>query len=168
MGRTATVVASLIGIGLLLYGVRAVTRPKLTHFKPAEFGPWWPLMSRDLLLKLDTFRERWGAPVQLSPAEGGIGREDHSNSQHNALKWGEVRAVDIMPYGMDTPAMRQLAVRIAEEVGFTGIGIYPNWKPRPGLHVDVREPSSPGHVAMWSGVIENGTQVYASIERGLA
>lgn len=145
-----------------------MSRPKLTYFKASEFGPWWPLMNRDLLLKLDAFRERWGAPVQISPAEGGTGREDDSNSQHNALKWGEVRAVDIMPHGMDTPAMRQLAVTIAEEVGYTGIGVYPDWKPHPGIHVDVREPEIPGHVAKWSGVIEDGRQVYAAIERGLA
>ncbi len=143
-----------------------MTRPKLTYFSASEFGMWWPFMNADLLRKLDAFREAWGAPVQLSPAEGGIGREDDSNSQHNVLKWREVRATDIMPEGMDAPADRERAVRIAREVGFTGIGVYPNWKPRPGIHVDVREPEYAGHVATWSQLASGGP--YLSINEGLA
>lgn len=145
-----------------------MSRPDLKYFKPSEFGVWWPLINADLLRKADEFRDRWGAAVMISQAEGGIGREDDSGSQHNVLKWGEVRALDLMPKGMDTAYDRRRAVNIAMAVGFTGIGIYPDWQPRPGIHVDVREPKEPGHIAMWSGVHENGNQVYANIERGLA
>lgn len=165
MGRIATIAAVLAGAGLLYLGVRTVTRPTLTYFKPSEFGLWWPLMNSQLLVKLDLFRELWGAPVMISPAQGGIGRHDDSNSQHNVNKWGEVRAIDVMPQGMDTAQDRQRAVRLAEQVGFTGIGIYPHWQPRPGIHLDVREGD---HVAKWAGLLnDNGQQVYAAIEQGL-
>lgn len=161
-------VAALLGSALLFLGVRAVTRPTLKYFSAGEFGLWWPLMNADLLVKLDAFREAWGAPVSLSAAEGGIGREDDSNSQHNAAKWGEVRAVDISPQGMNTAEERRRAVNIALTVGFTGIGIYREWH-KPGLHLDVREPETPGHVATWAGEYKpDGTQQYVSIERGLA
>lgn len=142
-----------------------MTRPKLTYFQPSEFGIWWPFMNADLLLRLDAFRERWGAPVMLSPAQGGLGRHDDSGSQHNVNLWGEVRASDIMPQGMISVADRQRAVRIAREVGFTGIGVYPGWAPYPGIHVDVREPSSPGHVATWSQLASNAP--YGPISEGL-
>lgn len=166
--KIAILLLSLLVSGMLVIGVRTVTRPSLKYFSAQEFGVWFPLMSAELLIKLDAFRHAWGAPVEISPAEGGIGREDESNSQHNVSAWGEVRAIDVMPRGMSTEAERRRAVAIAKEVGFTGIGIYPDWKPRAGLHLDVRKPQSPGHVATWSGIKNhNGKQVYASLERGL-
>ena len=88
--------------------------------------------------------------------------------QVNYAKWGEVRAIDVMPQGMITEADRRRAVAIAKQVGFTGIGIYPHWQPRAGIHLDVREPETPGHIATWSGLNVNGEQVYAAIEQGLA
>jgi len=163
--------AGLVVLGglLMLAGYRTMTRPTLKYFTASEFGLWWPLMNSDQLLKLDAFREAWGAPVMLSPAQGGIGREDDSNSQHNVTLWGEVRATDIMPEGMNTAADRSRAVAIARAVGFTGIGIYPDWQPRAGLHLDVREPETPGHIATWAGLKDhNGQQYYAGIEQGLA
>ncbi len=165
MGSIAKPVAVLAGAALLFMGYRAMSRPKLTYFTAGEFGIWWPFMSADLLLKLDAFRAVWGAPVMLSPAQGGIGREDDSNSQHNLTRWGEVRAVDVMPYGMDTVTDRLRAVALAEGVGFTGIGVYPNWQPRAGLHLDVRPPQSEGHVAKWSQLASGAP--YVSINEGI-
>jgi len=167
--RLALATLAVLGGLLMLGGARTMTRPPLKYFTASEFGLWWPLMSKDLLLKLDAFREAWGAPVALSPAQGGIGREDNSNSQHNVSLWREVRAVDVMPEGMNTAADRSRAVAIAKAVGFTGIGIYPDWNPRAGLHLDVRKPETPGYVATWAGLKDhNGQQYYAAIEQGLA
>jgi len=166
MHRSKQIILALI-LGLVLFlGYRVMSRPNLKYFEPSEFGPWWLLMSRDLLLKLDAFREAWGAPVMLSPAQGGLGREDDSDSQHNLSKWGEVRAADIMPAGMNTAADRRRAVAIARSVGFTGIGVYPSWKPYPGIHVDVRKPKFTGHVATWSQLASGAR--YGPIGEGLA
>jgi hypothetical protein len=112
---------------------------ELRHFTRGEFGIWWPLMSQDLLLKLDAFREKWGAPVVITSHPDGLGREDESGSMHNVLKWGEVRAVDVFPKGMDSLADRQRAFQIAKSVGLTGIGLYTDTMPSNMLHLDNRE-----------------------------
>ena len=152
---------TLIGIGALIYmATKTATRPALKHFTPAEFGLWWPLMNADLLLKLDAFREAWGAPVIISPASGGIGRHQGSEgkSQHNVDKWGEVRAVDVFPMieispgqyrYMTNEADRQRALNVARQVGFTGIGLYTDTQPGNMLHVDNRDGD---RVATWSRV----------------
>ncbi len=132
----------------------------LKHFTPDEFGPWWPQMNQELLKKLDAFRERWGAPVVISPAEGSLGRHggEFGTSQHNVDAWGEVRAVDVFPmvpagrsgYRYMTNAEdRQRAMEVARAVGFTGIGLYTDTSPGNMLHVDVRPTAD---VATWSRV----------------
>lgn len=129
----------------------------LRYFTESEFGQWWPLMSTELLQKLDEFRHRLGVPVTISQANGSLGRElgPGSLSQHNVDMWGEVRAADVMFTGVDL----QTAYQIAKEVGFTGIGAYPDWNPYPGLHLDVRQ----APLALWSGIKEQGQQVYKAI-----
>ena len=118
----------------------------LQHFTPQEFGDWWPLMSVDLLQKLDLFRAILGEPVDISPVDGALGRHggQSDTSQHNVDRWGEVRAADVMPRNVDLGTAYQAAL----EAGFTGIGLYPEANPRPMLHLDVREADT---VAQWSG-----------------
>ena len=145
------------GIAILLIGYVFMRQPKLKHFSPREFGVWYPLMSADLLKKLDAFRERWGYPVEVSSAQGAIGREDDSQSQHNVSKWGEVRAIDVFPRVagggyMLTASERQRAFTIAKEVGFTGIGLYTDTQPGNLLHLDVRVDKQEGSPAKWSRV----------------
>lgn len=129
-------------------GIRYMTRPKLQHFTPSEFGVWYLLMNADLLVALDEFREQWGAPVVISPVEGGIGRHDDSGSRHNVSKFGEVQAIDIFPKVPDglggyryieTTEELQRAYDIAKAVGFGGRGVYTDTVPGFMLHVDVRE-----------------------------
>jgi hypothetical protein len=129
----------------------------LRYFQPSEFGEWWPLMSTELLQKLDEFRSRLGVPVHISPAAGSLGRNlgALSLSQHNVDMWGEVRAVDVMIAGVPL----ETAYDIARAVGFNGVGVYPDWQPSPGLHLDVRT----GPLALWSGYLENEKQVYGPI-----
>ena len=70
-------------------------------------------------------------------------------SQHNVDRWGEVRAVDIMPEGIHTREDARRFRQLAEDCGFTGIGFYPHWAPRPGFHVDVRVNVNEHYVASW-------------------
>lgn len=148
--KTAIATALAVITSVVLYGEYG---GNMKHFKPKEFGFWWPLMSKKLLVKLDAFREAWGAPVIISSHPEALGREDpESNSQHNVLKWGEVRAVDIFPQGMDSQADRQRAYDIAKDVGFTGIGLYTDTQPQNMLHLDVRDNKQEGMPATWARV----------------
>jgi hypothetical protein len=135
---------------------------KLIYFSTGEFGIWWPFMDHELLEKLDEFRARWGERVLINhPNSGGLGRvgADNETSQHyagpsrsNIVQ--QVRAADITPTGIEAPNGLQRAYRIAHEVGFHGIGLYPpgaNWS-SPGLHVDVRQDRQPGNPATWSRI----------------
>lgn len=156
----------------------------LRHFTPTEFrrppGPgnktydylaeidvyWGKAMWQPLLLALDEFREQWGFPVVISPAPGAIGRlrPPTETSQHNLLRWGVVRAIDVMPVGMLSRADARRAVEIAAEVGMDGIGLYPHWKPRAGLHLDMREEGG----GRWGGVLdEDGNQVMVALDTAL-
>ncbi|WNZ54164.1 hypothetical protein QT397_14810 [Microbulbifer sp. MKSA007] len=135
-----------------------MTRPKLNHFSEGEFGVWYPLMSADLLLKLDRYREAWGGRVVISKADGGIGRKDETHSQHNVLRWGEVRAVDVFPQIQDvhgnwqylsTTEELERAYQVARDTGFTGIGLYTDTEPGYMVHLDNR----PGDdIATWSRI----------------
>lgn len=133
----------------------------LKYFKLSEFGASLPFLSVGLMQKLDEFRERLGRKVMISPVPGALIRFDKgSESQHT---FG--RAADIMlPDGPDL----ETAFKIAKAVGFTGIGVYPDWSPYPGLHLDIRrlDPGQPA--ATWAGIIRDRKQVYVSIAEGIA
>ncbi|MBW7956542.1 MAG: DUF882 domain-containing protein [Deltaproteobacteria bacterium] len=153
----------LLGLAALYaggWGVKAVTL-NLRYFKPSEFGASLPLLNPALLEKLDEFRHRLGSRVIISPAPGSLIRPAGDNeSQH---VYG--RAADVMI--PDTTLVQ--AYSVAREVGFTGIGVYPHWKPYKGLHLDVRPDRQPGSPAQWAGLKgPDGKQFYTSVERGLA
>ena len=157
------VVAAIAGFVVVFYMVKRMNKPKLRYFKESEFFGLYPLINSDLLIKLDEFRHRWGAPVMISPAAGSIVRYDGSGDegQHNFDKWGETRAIDVFPQGMQFASDRERAYKIAKEVGFTGIGLYTDTVPSNLLHVDVRKGS---HVATWARV----DQKYVGIDQVLA
>ncbi|MCG8392747.1 MAG: hypothetical protein MI745_06660 [Pseudomonadales bacterium] len=145
----------------------------LEHFSASEFGPYWPLMNVELLLKLDAFRKALGYPVAISSAPGAIGRpiigggqaeSGAEKSWHNYALHGEIMAIDVHPLPPDGPSAqeRRRWYEIAKQVGFTGIGIYPDWN-RPGMHLDVRTDRTPANPATWAGVYRGGKQVYVSI-----
>lgn len=137
------------------------------YFKETEFQGWYDLLDKNLLPMLDAFREKWGKPVRISPAPGAVGRRASKTekSLHNVNLWGKVRAVDILPTGMKTKEDFKKAFDIAKEVGFTGIGVYPDWVPQPGLHVDNRPGIAKGNPAKWSAFRINGQQVYFPVDK---
>lgn len=120
------------------------------YFKPEEFGGWYDQISPELLYKLNAFRSLWGAPVSISQNVDGVGRHT-GTGQHNVDLWGEVRAVDIFPQGMNSIEDMQRAYDIAVRVGFTGIGLYTDTS-KPMLHVDVREDEEVGSPDTWSRI----------------
>ena len=134
-----------------------MSKPKLEYFTPSEFGVWWPLMSTDLLKRLDLFRELMGSKVIISPVNGALGRHGgDSTSQHNVDMWGEVRAVDVFPTidgkFITTEAQRQIVYENARKAGFSGIGLYTDTQPGNMLHVDVRESNTRHNPALWARV----------------
>lgn len=155
----------LLGGYAVLYALRSYS-VNLEHFSPAEFGVWWPRMDVDLLRALDAYRDALGAPLEISPATGALGRAlgDGNASQHNVARWGEVRAADVLvPEGM---TLRQ-AYEIARGLElFSGIGVYPDWYPRPGLHLDTRRDRSPSDPALWAGRSTDKGQVYVALQYG--
>lgn len=142
---------------------------KLRYFSDEELRGWKPNLDPVLLRLLDLFRHHWSRPVQISPAPGAIGRQlgKFSTSQHNLDYWGQVRAIDVMPAEMRDVESMQLAIRIAINCGFTGIGVYPDWKPAPGLHLDVRRDRVVGQPARWGAVLKDGQQVYVTQDEAL-
>lgn len=174
----------IVGTVTLLAALEMARRAKanqrdnlpLKHFSKAEFGAYWPLMSLDLLSRLDAFRDALGYPVAISSAPGAIGRpiigggqaeSGAEKSWHNYALHGEIMAVDIhpLPPGGADAEERQRWYQLAKQVGFTGIGIYPDWN-RPGMHLDVRTDRQPGSPATWAGVYRGGKQIYTNINEG--
>lgn len=97
-----------------------------------------------------------------------------STSLHNVQFHGQVYAVDVLlpsscgvDYGFDVARALRL---------FSGIGVYPFWRPRAGLHLDVRHLSprnptkgaTPREPATWGGVPGvGGRQEYISAAAAL-
>lgn len=144
----------------LAYGAKRMSF-NLRYFTAAEFGSSLPLLSKDLLSKLDEFRDRLGSRVLISPAPGSLLRP--AGSQESQHFYG--RAADVMIPDVDL----RTAFEVARGVGFTGIGVYPDWKPYKGLHLDVRPDRKPGAPALWAGLRgADGKQFYTSVDRGFA
>ena len=143
------------------YALRSATL-KLRNFKPEEFGPWWPLLDGDLLRKLDQFRDDLGSRVMVSPAKGAMGRFSDEGSQHFPRPL--VRAIDVMI----PDATLWDAYKAARRTGFHGIGLYPDWKPYHGAHLDMRPDRSGIAPALWAGIKTANGQEYVEIGRAFA
>lgn len=145
-------------------------------FARDEFGAWADMMHSALLFALDVLRDALNAPVVISPAKGSLGRRmGMSTSLHNVRFHGRVYAADVLlpsSWGVAEGFDAARNVRL-----FSGIGVYPFWKPRPGLHVDVRHLSAvnptkgatPLKPATWGAVRgAGGHQEYVSAAAALA
>lgn len=148
---------------------------KLNYFHTDEFRGQKAQVSPRLLVMVDVYRFMWDDKVMVSPHPNAIGRTD-GGGQHDYKRWGEVRALDLMPEGIVTLENAERSIEIARTIGFTGIGFYPHWDldgnpengVRPGIHLDVREDRTPENPAIWGGVKQGKKQVYVSIDEALA
>ena len=147
-------------------------KPTLKHFKASEFGVWWLVLDNKLLLGLDKLRELWGHPIMISPAPGSLGREGGSEkSQHYPDLNGVVRAADIMPTingrGLNASELTQFYNLVRSMNWFSGVGVYPDWKPYPGLHLDTRTDRMADNPAKWAGIQTASGQKYIGVEEVL-
>ena len=145
--------------------------PKLYYFSRAEFVrddvDWFDLMDVRLLVLLDVLRFRWRRPIRISAHPSALGRRiGNSESQHNIDRWGQVRAADVQPVGVETEEEAYQFYLAAKAVGFLGVGVYPHWVNGVGFHLDVRQDREPGSPAVWGGVMVDGEQRYVSIHDG--
>ena len=125
-------------------------------------------MDTRLLVLLDSLRHQWGAAIMISPATGSLGRSlGNSLSQHNIDKWGQVRAADVFVEGVNSIPTAAAFIDLATDVGFTGIGIYPDWEPSIGFHLDTRVDARPGRPAKWGGVRTMQGQRYVTLSDAL-
>ena len=145
-------------------------------FAQHEFGAWVDRIHPALLFALVVLRDTLNAPVVISPAAGSLGRRlGGSRSLHNVDVFGMVYAADVLlpvSWGVEEGFDAARNVRL-----FSGIGVYPFWKPRPGLHLDVRHLSAmnptkgatPLTPATWGAVLgAGGRQEYVSAAAALA
>ena len=148
----------------------------LHHFVPREFGPnrhgrvidWWPMMDPAVLVRLDIWRRMWGRPFEISGHAQALGRHTgNSTSDHNVDMRGKVQCVDGFPTGLVTRRDAIRARELADQVGFSSIGLYPHWS-RPGLHLGVRFGAGGNvPVATWGAINVRGVQQFVSWERAL-
>jgi len=140
---------------------------KLYRFKPQEFirggVDWFYQINPRLLVILDLFAIHWVHSVEISPANGAVGRMSSSGSQHSMSR-GDIRAVDVLPDGIHNREDAMRCHQTAVDVGFTGIGFAPLWKPKPGFHLDVRHERYPGQPVTWGyGRDSIGRQIEISL-----
>jgi len=140
-----------------------VSRPiwnNLTHFKPNSTIDNWgdpAKMDTRLLVCIDGLREFLGYPLYVTSGYR-IG---------DALTHGKGLAVDLMsPEYTSIKSLMDLYLG-AERFGFTGIGVYPDWKwegvTYGGIHVDFRFTDA----ARWMGVMKGMRQTYVGLNREL-
>ena len=128
----------------------------LEHYKNAEFREWYAHMSPRLSVMLDVLRHVLDKPIRISPHPLALGRYlgTASYSEHNFEKWGEVQAVDAFVDGVHTRDQAGEVVSAASLVGFTGLGVYPDWvnyagAKQVGFHFGVRENRKMRDPAQW-------------------
>jgi len=116
-----------------------------------------------IIFVLDALRERIGR-LMISPAKGAITRIA-PGSQHDISNGRLSVAIDVMPLDVSLSEFYEVA-RSMPEIG--AIGLYPDWLPYPGAHIDLRKRKANGTLATWSGIKNAaGKQVYGGINEAL-
>jgi len=96
------------------------------------------LVDERLVIMLDRLRSESGWPMVIHWRVGGAvdldGSHGHSAKSYHLASRG-CKAVDSH---FETDAPHRFQYYKVSLVGFTGIGFYPEWRPVPGLHVDLR------------------------------
>jgi len=141
------------------------------HFSSEEFREWSDDMSARLITMLDVLRFKLGSPIEISLSEYALGRNLGRNelSEHNVDEWGEVLAVDCFVSGVYNRAQAEAVVYEAEEIGFTGIGVYSDTRNNQGqeqvmFHLGVRPNEDMGSPATWGRISGKYTSLIAAVQ----
>ena len=141
------------------------------HFSAEEFREWSDDMSPRLVTMLDVLRFRLGSPIGISASEYALGRNlgRGKMSEHNIDEWGEVLAVDCFVSGVYNRAQAEAVAHEAEEIGFTGIGVYSDTHNNQGddqvmFHLGVRPNELMGSPATWGRISGKYTSLIAAVQ----
>lgn len=126
------------------------------YFKPEEFRGWAEDMSPRLVTMLDVLRHTIDRTITISAHPDSLGRHKGPDalSAHNIDKWGSVLAADVFVGMVYTKRQAADIVQQARWLGFTGIGVYPEWTNnhganQVGFHFDVRPSRAMGDPSEW-------------------
>jgi hypothetical protein len=145
---------------------------RLQYFKPSEFIrravkggtliDWSNDMERRLLVMLDTLRSLRGQRIVISNGDGVLGRYT-GKSYHCLPYWGQVMASDVVAGGVFTRNDAEKFYYQAKQLGFGGIGLYPQWNQGIGWHLDTGscEPYKP---KQWGYVDGQFVSIQAAFE----
>jgi len=141
------------------------------HFSQEEFREWSDDMSARLITMLDVLRFKLGSPIEISLSEYALGRNlgRGKMSEHNVDEWGEVLAVDCFISGVYSRQQAEAVAHEAEQIGFTGIGVYSDTHNNRGeeqvmFHLGVRPNELMGAPATWGRVDHDYTSLMAAIQ----
>lgn len=133
---------------------------KINGFTVDEFQGQLHLLDAQVIYTLATLRSLIGR-IRISPAPGAVARTQGSESTMHFAGNGRLSlAVDIMPLDVDLKTAYQAAKSISQ-IG--AVGVYPDWNPQAGLHIDLRKRKAAFKIAEWSGLKINGSQVYRGV-----
>lgn len=126
-----------------------------THLSPENVGACWDQMDLAFLIRVDQFM--WDSPGEwmVSPASGAACRDYGSQTSRHYAVGRKADALDIMLIDGDL----EENYRFARE-RFGGVGVYPDWIPFHGLHIDGRP-----NAATWAGIRQGNEQVYVPVEQ---
>jgi len=141
------------------------------HFSAEEFRDWADDMSPRLVTMLDILRFRLGSPIAVSGSEYALGRNLGRGklSEHNIDEWGEVLAVDCFIGGVYNRIQAEAVAHEAEQIGFTGIGVYSDTRNNQGqeqvmFHLGVRPNELMGSPATWGRISGKYTSLMAAVQ----
>lgn len=166
---------AVMAVVLLIYkGASGNTTVQAEQLSPADFynasTDWLQRAAPELVAALDAFFiaiDKAGGRAFISPAPGALGRTSgNKSSQHYTEPGRPFLAADVMVEGIPLTDAYEIARGLKL---FSGVGVYPDWGPAPGLHLDVRPDRTPDNPATWAGMkLADGSQSTAfPVERGL-
>ena len=142
---------------------------RIRHFEAKEFigqinehAPRESQLDRldsRVVFAADQLRERLGTKLLVSPVAGAITRDYEPGSRHQAV--GRLSdALDCFVPGSSLTEVYEAALRISL-IG--GVGLYPDWLPYHGIHIDTRPRSDADRCATWMAVGHH-PQIYGAVD----
>jgi uncharacterized protein YcbK (DUF882 family) len=132
----------------------------VAHFSKSEFHGESEFVDSRVIYALDELRKQLGKPIIISPVKGSVARFDDGSktSQHYAVG-RKSTAVDVL---FPESSLHDVFVTASTITVIGGIGLYPDWNPHHGAHIDTRQRKPNGGVYNWMGIdTENGQKLAA-------
>lgn len=152
----------------------SVKAVKIAREQYIKYGfDWYPKMNPKLINALEEMAGRIPYKVMISPHSGALGRKNGSTtSQHHYCGDGDlVNAADIMFLKNGEGLTRQELTQLFKDVKamnlFSGIGVYPDWQPVSGMHLDIRPNRTAFKPALWGAKKVAGNQKYVDVNNVL-